>query len=146
VRAAATGPVGHLGLGVAEAVTDTGLDPDAEAVRQLAQTSDLIAGLRREGVPDGVDLVSVAARGDVVVASPATEVDGAVNVTVPVVGRHAHGELVRSDAATAELARALAGRPPGCESAGDVLADVAVGNGIATVETLAGYGGLLVGP
>jgi murein DD-endopeptidase MepM/ murein hydrolase activator NlpD len=146
VRAANTGPATNLALDAAEAVVDTGIDPDAEAVRQLAQTSDLVDELAEAGVPVGVELVSIAARGDWVVAAPATEVDGATNVTVPVSGRHAHGDLVGSDAATGELARVLAGRPPACEGVGDVLADVTVGRGIATAETVAGYGGLLLGP
>ncbi|HLM62792.1 MAG TPA: peptidoglycan DD-metalloendopeptidase family protein [Acidimicrobiales bacterium] len=146
VLAANTGTATNLALDAVEATVDTGIDPDAEAVRQLAQTSDVIDELAVAGVPAGVDLVSIAARGDWVVAAPATEVDGATNVTVPVSGRDAHGDLVGSDAATAELARALARRPPGCEGVGDVLADVTISRGIATAETVAGYTGLLLGP
>ena len=83
--------------------------------------------------------MSIAARGDAVVASPQSHVDGATNVTVPVAGWHAHSDLVASDAATGELARALAGRPPACETAGDVMADVAVGHGVSFAEDAAGY-------
>ena len=73
------------------------------------------APARSRGRTGGVRLVSIAARGDLVVAPPRSRIDGATNVTVPVAGLFAHGEVVGSDAATAEMARALAGRPPGCE-------------------------------
>ncbi|HEX6567659.1 MAG TPA: hypothetical protein VF015_00765, partial [Acidimicrobiales bacterium] len=56
------------------------------------------------------------------------------NVTVPVTGLGAHGDLVGSDAATAEMARALAGRAPGCESWDDAVADVLAGHAISAVE------------
>ena len=138
VQVARTNSSASLGLDAAEAVLDTGLDPDAPAAAQLAETSDVVARLDREGVPAGVELVSIAARGDVVVAAPNTEVAGATNVTVPVGGLQAHGDLVGSDAATGEVARALAGSPPACESVGDAALDVVTGHGISTTEDLAG--------
>jgi thioesterase domain-containing protein len=138
-----TRPTGSVALDVGEAIVGAGggrrLDTDSAAVRQLAEGSDVVRELDRAGVPDGVAVVSIAARGDAVVASPQSHVDGATNVTVPVDGWHAHSDLVASDAATSELARALAGRPPGCETAGDVVADVAVGHGVSFAEDAAGY-------
>jgi hypothetical protein len=142
VDAANTTVTGNLGLDAAEVVLDTGIDPDAEAVRQLAEHSDVIRGLEARGVPDGVNLVSIAARGDVVVASPNTEVAGATNVTVPLTGWSAHGDLVGSEAATAEMARALAGQPPGCEGWRDVVADVTAGHAISLVEDVGGAAAL----
>ncbi|HEX6418719.1 MAG TPA: peptidoglycan DD-metalloendopeptidase family protein [Acidimicrobiales bacterium] len=129
---------GHLALGAAENVLGTGLDPDATVATQLAEHSPAIGALADAGVPAGVRLVSIAARGDVVVAAPRTRVAGAVNVTVPVSGPGAHADLVGSDQATAEVARALAGQPPGCESWGDALADVATGHAVSLVEDQAG--------
>ncbi|HET9608545.1 MAG TPA: peptidoglycan DD-metalloendopeptidase family protein [Acidimicrobiales bacterium] len=129
---------GHLALGSAESVLGTGLDPDATVATQLAEHSPAIGALADAGVPAGVRLVSIAARGDVVVAAPRTRVAGAVNVTVPVGGPGAHADLVGSDQATAEVARALAGQPPGCESWGDALADVATGHAVSLVEDQAG--------
>ncbi|HEY8525128.1 MAG TPA: peptidoglycan DD-metalloendopeptidase family protein [Acidimicrobiales bacterium] len=131
-------PVTNWALDRLEDAVGTGIDPDALAVAQLAETSELVAELRRRGVPDGVPVLSVAARGDWVVAAPNTVVPGATNVTVPVIGRDAHGDLVAADATTDALARALAGRPPACESAGDVVADVLVGHGLSAVEDAAG--------
>jgi hypothetical protein len=142
VDAANTTVTGNFGLDAAEAVLDTGIDPDAEAVRQLAEHSDVIRGLEARGVPDGVDLVSIAARGDVVVASPNTEVTGATNVTVPLMGWSAHGDLVGSQAATAEMARALVGQSPGCEGWRDVVADVTAGHAISLVEDVGGAAAL----
>ncbi|HET6773117.1 MAG TPA: peptidoglycan DD-metalloendopeptidase family protein [Acidimicrobiales bacterium] len=127
-------PAGRLALEVADAALGTGLDPDAVVVDQLAEGSPVVRRLAAEGAPGGVRLVSIAARGDLVVASPRSRIDGATNVTVPVAGLSAHGEVVGSDAATAEMARALAGRPPGCEPWGDRLADVLTGHAIAAVE------------
>jgi peptidase M23-like protein/putative serine esterase DUF676 len=128
----------NLALDGLETRFATGVDPDAPAVAQLAETSGLIADLRRRGVPAGVDLVSIAARGDWVVAAPNTAVDGGTNVTVPVHGRRAHGDVVGSRAATDELARALGREPPGCESAPDVVADVLTGHAVSAGGDAAG--------
>ncbi len=128
----------NLGLDALEHRLHTGLDPDALAIRQLAETSEVIQHLRAAGVPAGVRLVSIAARGDLVVAAPNTEVDGATNVTVPVHGRAAHGDLVGSDAATDALARALASEPPACESVPDVVGDVLSGHAISAAEDATG--------
>jgi alpha-beta hydrolase superfamily lysophospholipase len=134
VAAANTRVVPDLALDAAEGLLGTGIDPDAPVVGQLAQHSEVVAGLRAGGVPEGVTLVSIAARGDLVVPAPRTRVDGAVEVTVPVAGLSAHSDLVGSPEATAEVARALAGQPPGCESWDDVVADVVAGHGISAVE------------
>jgi Peptidase family M23/Putative serine esterase (DUF676) len=134
VAGAGTTLTGRLGLRAADAFLGDGIDPGAAAVRQLAEDSDVVRELAREGVPDGVRLVSIAARGDLAVAAPNTGVDGATNVTVPVSGWSAHGDVVASDEATAEMARALAGQPPACEGWRDVVADVVVGHGISVAE------------
>ena len=134
VAAANTRVVPNLALDAAEGLLGTGIDPDAPVVGQLAHHSEVVTGLRAGGVPEGVTLVSIAARGDLVVPAPRTRVDGAVEVTVPLAGSGAHSDLVGSPEATAEMARALAGQPPGCESWDDVVADVVVGHGIVAVE------------
>src|SRR5262249_9385011 len=125
---------------------DAGLDPHSRAAAQLAETSGVVHRLEAEGVPDGVQLVSLAASGDPIVPSPATEVEGARNVTVGVTGRHAHGDLVGSAQATDELARALGGKPPRCESPQGVVAEEVMGHGIAYAEDLGGASLLDLGP
>jgi hypothetical protein len=137
--AADTGPTGDLGLDLAEELVATGLDPDGTALDQLAETSPVIEMLREAGVPPGVELVSIAASGDVVVPLPNTQVDGARNVTVSLAGRQAHGELVAADETTAEIARALAGGDPGCESPGEVVREHLLGHGISFLEDVAGF-------
>jgi len=134
ILGANTGPVASVSLDAASGALDLGLDPDAVVVHQLAAGSDVVRRLWLEGVPPGVHLVSIAARGDLVVAAPRTVVAGATNITVPVAGREAHSSLVGTDEATAEMARALAGQPPGCEPWSDVLADVLVGHAISALE------------
>jgi murein DD-endopeptidase MepM/ murein hydrolase activator NlpD/triacylglycerol esterase/lipase EstA (alpha/beta hydrolase family) len=142
VVGAGTTLTGNLGLRAADAFLGGGIDHDAAAVRQLAENSDVMRELARVGVPEGVRLVSIAARGDLAVAAPNTEVAGATNVTVAVSGWSAHADLVASDEATAEMARALAGQPPACESWRDVVADVAVGHGISFAEDQIGAAAL----
>lgn len=154
VVGANTHVTGNLGLDALEGAIGTGIDPDATAVSQLAETSDVIDRLRRQGVPDGVRLLSIGARADWVVAAPNTEVEddpddgtsATTNVTVPVTGPDAHGALVASDEATGELARAIAGRPPGCESVADAIADVVAGHGISAAEDAGGLVARSIGP
>jgi hypothetical protein len=125
-------------------VTDQELDHDSAAVAQLSETSDVVAELAAHRVPEVVDAVSIAARGDVVVPVPRTEAPGMDEVVVPLVGRSAHRDLPGSDGATRALGLALAGLPPGCQSLPDALADHATGEAISLVEDLAGAGALLV--
>jgi murein DD-endopeptidase MepM/ murein hydrolase activator NlpD len=143
VVAANTRPGANLALDAVERVLGTGLDPDAPVVGQLAEHSAVVARLRADGVPAGVRLVSIAARGDLVAAAPRTEIAGAVNITVPVMGPAAHGGLVGSDAATVEMARALAGQHPGCESWDDAVADVVTGHAVSAVEDHVGATGAM---
>ncbi len=77
VVAAGQDPAGGILLDAAESVLDTGLDPGAPVVRQLAEPSALVARIDAAVPPPGVDLVSIAARGDLVAAAPATELAGA---------------------------------------------------------------------
>jgi triacylglycerol esterase/lipase EstA (alpha/beta hydrolase family) len=142
VVGAGTTLTGSLGLRAADAFLGDGIEPGAAAVRQLAENSDVVRELAREGVPGRVRLVSIAARGDLAVAAPNTEVDGATNVTVAVSGWSAHGDVVASDETTAEMARALAGQPPACEGWRDVVADVVVGHGISIAEDQIGAAAL----
>ena len=134
VTAAGTGVASDVGLDLAGRALDVGLDPDAPVVHQLAAGSDVVDRLAAAGLPPGVRLLSIAARGDLVAASPTSRVAGAANVTVPVSGWRSHASLVGSDAATAEMSRALAGVPPGCEPVLDAVGDVLAGHAVSFVE------------
>lgn len=109
-------------------------DPDRPALAQLAEVSPVIDQLAAAGVPPGVRLTSIGARGDLTVPAGRTEVPGAAHVVVPLFGPSAHDDLPSSAAATREIALAVAGLPPSCESIGDVIADTVVSEGVSWVE------------
>jgi hypothetical protein len=139
VAAANTTIRGRLGLAVAEGWLDTGLDPRSPAAAQLAETSSVVQQLDEVGVPDGVELLSIAASGDVVVASPNAQVDGARNVIVSVTGREAHSDVVGADETTDEIGRALAGAPQACRDADEVVQEKVLGHGISYLQDAAGF-------
>ncbi|MGH9210412.1 MAG: peptidoglycan DD-metalloendopeptidase family protein [Acidimicrobiales bacterium] len=145
VASASTTLPGHVALDAATEALDTGLDPQSPAVAQLAETSSTVASLQESGVPEGIELVSLAASGDIVVAAPNTTVPGARNVTVTLSGDHAHGDLVASDESTSEVARALAGQPAGCEDPWEVATEELTGHGISYAEDVAGLALLYAG-
>lgn len=120
------------------------LDDDAISSAQLAETSDVVAELAATPLPGGVDSVSIAARGDLVVPVPRTRVAGARQVVVPLTGLQAHDALPGSPEAARELLLALAGRPPTCTSLRSALTDQVVGEGIAWAEDTVGSVGWLV--
>lgn len=138
VYAAGSTRAGSLALDGLAAALGLGLDDDAPVVSQLAESSEVVAELRASPIPAGVDVVSIAARGDLVVPVPRTAAPGAVQVVVPVSGVAAHDRLPGSPEAARELALALAGRPPGCQSFRDALADQVVGEGISGAEDALG--------
>ena len=107
------------------------LDDDAAAVAQLAETSSLTGRLVSTPIPDEVDAVSIAARGDLVVPVPRTRAPGATHVVVPVTGVQAHDTLPGSPEARRELALALARLPPGCQTLQAALADRLTGEAIS---------------
>jgi murein DD-endopeptidase MepM/ murein hydrolase activator NlpD len=111
---------------------------DAPVVAQLAESSPLMRHLARAG-PPRVPVVSIAARGDPVVAAPRARLAGATNVVVPVEGLISdHRRLPASPGATREIGLALAGLPPTCEGLLDALADAVVGPAIGWAES--GFG------
>ncbi len=129
---------GATALDAFSAATHQELDHEATSVGQLSEVSDLVAELARHSVPDVVDAVSIAARGDLIVPVPRSVAPGMEEVVVPLTGRSAHSDLPGSPEATRELALALAGLPPGCQSFGAAILDQAMGEGISLVEDMAG--------
>ncbi len=133
--------IGSTGLGSTAfdaAEVAVGLDDDAPSAAQLAESSDVVAELAARPIPDNVDAVSIAARGDVIVPVPRAVARGATEVVVPVTGLRAHDALPGSAEAARELALALAGRPPGCQSFASALGDQLAGQGISWVEDSVG--------
>jgi murein DD-endopeptidase MepM/ murein hydrolase activator NlpD/alpha-beta hydrolase superfamily lysophospholipase len=122
---------GHTALRAAGAVKPAGIDPTSTSVRQLAETSKFIRDLNDRPLPDGVRFTSIAARGDVIVPSPRAHLDGATNVIVDVAGVATdHDHLPGSAAATREIALAVNGRGPTCESLTDAIVDADVGHAL----------------
>lgn len=132
VYALGSGQKGSRLLDVAGAVV--GLDDDAPTVAQMSEVSDLVRGLADERPPPGVDVVSIAARTDLLVPTPRTPAPGARHVVISVGGLSAHSELPGSEAAEVEMRLALAGMPPSCETFSDALADGLVGEAISYAE------------
>lgn len=118
----------------------TGIDPRSRSVRQLAETSRFMRRLNSRPLPEGLRFTSIAARADFVVPSPRSRLPGATYAVVSVPTLNHHNALPGSAAATREIALARAGMAPGCEGLGDALADVAVGQFIATAEDVTGIG------
>jgi hypothetical protein len=136
VRLARSVPGGGAALEVVQDAIGTPIEPDATAVAQLSEGSHLMDELAARPVPDGVDLWSIGARGDVVVASPRTRVPGATNVTVTVDGVFGdHERLPGSPAVTREIGLALSGRRPTCEGRLEALADALSGATLSWVES-----------
>jgi triacylglycerol esterase/lipase EstA (alpha/beta hydrolase family) len=134
VQALDAQPVDHAALAELRAEAGIPLRPDAVAVQQLAPGSALLESLGDP--PDGVRLVSIAARGDLVVPSPRTRIGGTDPIVVPVDGIHAHDELPGSAAATREIGLALAGMGPTCQGAADAVGDAAIGDLVMNGERL----------
>ncbi len=130
--------VGSAALDLTGSALGLALDDDAPAMAQLAETSDVVTELAHRPLPAGVAAVSIAARGDLIVPVPRTQVHGATQVVVPIVGLHAHDELPGSPEAGRELALALGGMAPTCTTLGAALADQLAGVGISWAEDSAG--------
>lgn len=144
--------IGHTNAGqvlqvAAGELEVSSIDPRSPSVQQMAETSEFIRDLNDDPLPDGVRFVSIAARGDLVVPSPRSHLDGATNVIVDAGGGvRDHDQLPRSPAAQREVALAVNGRRPGCESWEDAEKDALEGLWISrTEDTMAAASGLLLG-
>lgn len=150
IYAVGTTQVGSRGIDGLAAVLGLELDDDAPSAIQLAETSAVVAELARTPMPEGVQAVSIAARGDLVVPVPRTAVAGVPQVVVPVSGLQAHDALPGSPEATRELALALAGAPPTCTSFRRAVTDQLTGQAISWGEdalgALAWAGAARLGP
>ena len=75
--------------------------------------------------------VSIAARGDLVVAAPRTAATDFPNVVLDVGGLHAHDDLPGRPETVRELALVRAGLPPTCAALHDLVLDVVAGEGVS---------------
>lgn len=119
------------------------IDPYSTGVRQLAETSALIDRLRTAGVPDGVELRTVAARGDLVVTADKADIPGHPAAITDLSGPEAHAGLPGDPATTRELQLGLAGLPPACQGLGDAVQDAVFPEVISGITDGAGLAMLL---
>jgi hypothetical protein len=136
MQAATANPLAILPLDAVEAIADVPISPDDVAVQQLAPGSALMNELAQTPPPPGITFVSIAARGDVVVPSTRAHLGGATYVIVPVDGLNDHDALPGSAGATREIALAMAGLGPTCQSAGDAVFDAVSGRLVSNFENL----------
>lgn len=142
--ATAAALVDHTRLGntaekLAGLVKPGGIDARSTAVRQLSETSSFIRGLNRRPVPHGVRLVSIDARGDLVVPPDRARLVGATNVVVDTgLGVDVHSRVVGSKAAARAVALAVTGAAPPCVSMGEFLVDQMGSAFVSRVEDAAG--------
>ncbi|MGQ0831809.1 MAG: peptidoglycan DD-metalloendopeptidase family protein [Microthrixaceae bacterium] len=137
-------PAGSALLDIGADAVGVALDDHTPALRQLAETSEIIEELRSTPVHPSLQAVSVAARSDLVVPVPRTAAPGMQSAVVPVDGVRAHDALPGAASAAREVALATAGLPPTCTSLGAALRDHLVGAGIAWAEDTAGALGWLL--
>lgn len=116
------------------------IDLRGPSVRQMAETSEFVGWLGKQPPLTGTRVVSVAARDDVIVPSPRSQLPGASNVVVDVPGIDDHGGLPGSAAAHRELALALAGLPPSCQPVVDRVVDAVTGELVSSIEDHLGAG------
>lgn len=135
VRAADANPIDPGVFDLVRGAIDLPIDPDDPVVAQLAPGSAFLRELADAPVPDGVQFVSVAARGDPVVPSTRAHFDAATaNVVVGLDGAAAHDQLPGTGAANREIALAIAGLGPTCESPVDAVVDSTEGTLIENAE------------
>ncbi|MEW6155682.1 MAG: peptidoglycan DD-metalloendopeptidase family protein [Actinomycetota bacterium] len=110
-----------------------------DSISQLSETSIFLFRLNRKALPEGVRLTSISARGDLTVPALHSRVKGGRNVTVSVDGILTdHSALPGSDEGRREVALAVAGLPPTCQSLGNMVADTVVSDVIATAQDAVG--------
>ncbi|HEX2273543.1 MAG TPA: peptidoglycan DD-metalloendopeptidase family protein [Acidimicrobiales bacterium] len=133
--------VGRTGVGeLAETAVD-GVRSDNAALRgvaveQLSESSSFVDRLKRTPLPPGVRVTSIGAQGDLVAPARHTRLEGADNIVLTSPGGvfGQHSALPGSPEARREVALALAGMAPTCQTLGDMLVDAAVTETITASE------------
>jgi hypothetical protein len=134
---------GGAALEAAQDLAGTSIEPDATSVAQMAEGSEFLQELAAEPLPDGPTMLSIGARGDLVVAGSRTHLAGATNVIVSVDGIiRDHERLPAAPAVTREIALAQRGQGPTCEGLVESVLDSVTGVIVGWAES--GFG-LLAG-
>jgi pimeloyl-ACP methyl ester carboxylesterase len=120
-----------------------GLDLDQRSIHQMSETSSFIERLDRAPLPPAREIttISIAVRGDHVVANHQSRLEGAANTVITTTGAlNEHDGLPGAVATTDELRRALAGQQPTCRSLVDALADEVIGRQTSQLHDQVGAG------
>jgi pimeloyl-ACP methyl ester carboxylesterase len=126
---------------VAEPVA--GLDLDERSIQQMSETSPFLQRLDAapSPPPDETRIVSIAVRGDLVVANHRSRLEHAANAVITTTGSlNEHEGIPGAPATTVELRRALAGQGPTCRPLVDALADEAIGRQTSQLHDTIGLG------
>ncbi|MFP4512056.1 MAG: peptidoglycan DD-metalloendopeptidase family protein [Acidimicrobiales bacterium] len=121
-----------------EAATGSTTDPRGTNLPDLSRRSDLLLELQSRPLPGGPDYLSIGASGDPVVLDRRTRLDGARQVTVPIVGAGAHGAVPGHEATTRELALGLADMGPACRGLFETMGDHLASEMVLTATSLVG--------
>lgn len=116
------------------------LDERLPAVDQLAETSGVLEDMRDTPIPESVRFTSLGGSGDLVVPGTATE-DPQADVHRLIhtrISPHAHGDLASLPATTREIALAVAGRGPTCQSPFQAVGDFVEADTLRGTETAIG--------
>jgi Peptidase family M23/Putative serine esterase (DUF676) len=132
--ASAANPLDALLVDAGQSISRYPVSPNDVAVAQMTPGSDLLAELAATPLPPGLRVVSIAGRGDVIVPSPRSQLEGATNVTVSADGASVHDRLPGSAAVTREIGLAIADMGPTCVSAADAMIDAASGTLVGNFE------------
>jgi pimeloyl-ACP methyl ester carboxylesterase len=147
--ATAANMLGHTATGEtllngAHAALPDEIDPQGTSVMQMAEHSEFLRRLNSKPLPAGLKVTSIGAREDLLVPAGRTLLAGANNVTVSAPSHFDdHGELPGSPEAQREVALAVAGMTPTCQSFGDAMADAALSGAIYATESGLGGGAWL---
>lgn len=114
------------------------LDHRLPAIGDLAETSPIISEMQDRPMPDGVRFVTIGGSGDLVVpGSSAIDDDADASIILPTdLGKETHGTLPSSPEATREIALAIAGQGPTCQSLGQAVSVFAQAEAIRYGETM----------
>jgi Peptidase family M23/Alpha/beta hydrolase of unknown function (DUF900) len=125
---------------IGEAAQDSsGWDPTATSVRQLASTSGFMDHYWHDPRPQ-VPITSIGCWNDLIVPSSQVDLAGSQQVILRTAANPvaAHGAVVADPLTTVEVARALHGQAPTCQTFADMALGVVVGNVIAGTELVGG--------
>jgi murein DD-endopeptidase MepM/ murein hydrolase activator NlpD len=131
-------PAGAALLAAVAAGSDLLPPPDAAPLRELGESSDVLAALARSRLPEQVDVTTIGAALDYVVPASHAAREGATNVVVNPWSARAHSAVLTDPEALRAVRAALEGGAPPCQPFLTHLVGAVVPTAITRVERGAG--------